>query len=178
VDRMTRLVLNLLDVSRLRAGRLELQLDDCDLRDLTSDITARFQDELSRSGRRIELVLDGPVLGRWDRSRLDQVLTNLVSNAVRYGGKKPIAVALSRSPTQATITVSDQGGGIEEKDLGRIFESFERGESSRSHGGLGLGLYIARRIVEAHRGSIAVTSRVGEGSTFQVDLPFEPPETN
>ena len=177
VDRMTRLVLNLLDVSRLRAGRLELQLDDCDLRDLTSDITARFQDELARSGRRIELVLDGPVLGRWDRSRLDQVLTNLVSNAVRYGGKKPIAVALSRSPTQATITVSDQGGGIEEKDLGRIFESFERGESSRSHGGLGLGLYIARRIVEAHCGSIAVTSRVGEGSTFQVDLPLAPPES-
>ena len=175
VERMTRLVLNLLDVSRLRAGRLELQLDDLDLRELASDITARFQDDLSRSGRRIELAVDGPVIGRWDRSRLDQVLTNLVSNAVRYGGKKPIAVALSRKVKQATITVSDQGAGIEEKDLGRIFERFERGESSRSHGGLGLGLYIARRIIEAHGGSIAVRSRVGEGSTFQVDLPLEPP---
>jgi len=174
VERMTRLVLNLLDVSRLRAGRLELQLDDCDLRELTSDITARFQDELSRSGRRIELLVDGPIIGRWDRSRVDQVLTNLVSNAVRYGGKKPIAVVLSRTPTRVTITVSDQGVGIEEKDLDRIFERFERGETSRSHGGLGLGLYIARRIVEAHGGSLAVKSRVGEGSTFQVDLPISP----
>jgi len=175
VERMTRLVLNLLDVSRLRAGRLELQLDDCDLRELTSDITARFQEELSRSGRHIELLADGPVVGRWDRSRVDQVLTNLVSNAVRYGGRKPIAVALARAPGRATISVSDQGTGIEEKDLSRIFERFERGESSRSHGGLGLGLYIARRIVEAHGGTIAVTSRVGEGSTFKVDLPLDPP---
>jgi signal transduction histidine kinase/DNA-binding response OmpR family regulator len=175
VDRMTRLVLNLLDVSRLRAGRLELQVDSCDLHELTSEITARFQDDLSHSGRRIEVALEGPVLGRWDRSRLDQVLTNLVSNAVRYGGKKPIAVALTRHRTHATVTVSDQGTGIEERDLGRIFERFERGESSRSHGGLGLGLYIARCIVEAHGGTIAVRSRIGEGSTFQVDLPFEPP---
>ncbi len=173
VDRMTRLVLNLLDVSRLRAGRLDLQVEECDLCDLASDITARFQDDLSRSGRRIELRLDGPVVGRWDRPRLDQVLTNLVSNAVRYGGKEPIAVSLSRTASEAIVTVEDRGAGIDARDLPRIFERFERGESSRSHGGLGLGLYIARRIVEAHGGRLSATSTPGEGSTFRVDLPLE-----
>jgi PAS domain S-box-containing protein len=175
VDRMTRLVANLLDVSRLRAGRFELQVGECDLRDLTREVSERFAEELSREGRRIELTVNGSVLGRWDRARLDQVLTNLVSNAVRYGGEKPIAVSCSHEPDKAVLTVADQGPGIDEKDIDRIFERFETGENSRSHGGLGLGLYISRRIVEAHGGRIAVSSRMGAGSTFTVELPWEPP---
>jgi signal transduction histidine kinase/DNA-binding response OmpR family regulator len=174
VERMTRLVENLLDVSRLRSGRLELELEDCDLSDLAKDITARFEEDLSRAGRHIQCVADGTLQGRWDRARLDQVLTNLIANAVRYGGEKPISVKLHRTPEHAKITVSDQGVGIPEQDLDRIFESFERGENSRSHGGLGLGLFIARRIVEAHGGNIAVSSRVGEGADFTVTLPLAP----
>jgi signal transduction histidine kinase/CheY-like chemotaxis protein len=175
VERMTRLVGNLLDVSRLRSGRLELQLEDCDLSDLARDITARFEEDLSRAGRHIRCDVDGAVRGRWDRARLDQVLTNLIANAVRYGGEKPISVTLRKAPDHATLTVSDQGPGIPDGELGRIFESFERGQQSRAHGGLGLGLFIARRIVEAHGGNIAVSSEAGKGADFTVTLPLAPP---
>ncbi|HET7825225.1 MAG TPA: ATP-binding protein [Anaeromyxobacter sp.] len=175
VERMTRLVANLLDVSRLRSGRLELQLEECDLADLTRDIAARFEEDLSRAGRHIRCEVDGALCGRWDRARLDQVLTNLIANAVRYGGEKPISVRLRRTPEGAALTVSDQGAGIPEADLGRIFEGFERGRNSRSDGGLGLGLFIARRIVEAHGGHIAVSSQAGKGAEFTVTLPLAPP---
>jgi PAS domain S-box-containing protein len=175
LDRAARLVSNLLDVSRLRTGRFDLEVGECDLRELVVEVAGRFTEELARAGRRVELRATEAVRGRWDRARLDQVLTNLVSNAARYGGRQPIVIACSCDDERAVLTVSDQGPGIEEKDLARIFERFESGPDSRSHGGLGLGLYIARRIVEAHGGAIAVSSAPGAGATFTVELPLRQP---
>ncbi|MFL5300063.1 MAG: ATP-binding protein, partial [Anaeromyxobacteraceae bacterium] len=177
LDRAARLVSNLLDVSRLRTGRFDLEVGECDLRDLVVEVAGRFSEELAHVGRRVELRTTAPVPGRWDRARLDQVVTNLVSNAVRYGGSQPILIACSRDDERAVLTVSDQGPGIAEKDLARIFERFESGPDSRSHGGLGLGLYIARRIVEAHGGAITVSSAPGAGTTFTVELPVRQPLT-
>jgi PAS domain S-box-containing protein len=177
LDRAARLVANLLDVSRLRTGRFDLEVGECDLRELVVEVAGRFSEELERAGRGLELHAASPVPGRWDRARLDQVLTNLVSNAVRYGGRQPIAIACSCDGDRAVVTVSDRGPGIEEKDLARIFERFESGPDSRSHGGLGLGLYIARRIVEAHGGAITVSSAPGAGATFTVELPVRRPAT-
>ncbi|ABS26437.1 multi-sensor signal transduction histidine kinase [Anaeromyxobacter sp. Fw109-5] len=173
VDRMTRLVANLLDVTRLHAGRLEVEREPFELGELVADLAGRFRDELTRSGRLLELQLEPAVHGRWDRLKLDQVLTNLVSNAVRYGGQGPVSVTLRREHDDAVLVVADSGIGIAPDDVALVFDRYHKGTNSRAHGGLGLGLYITRRIVEAHGGTIGVESRLGEGSVFTVRLPLD-----
>src|SRR5262249_26054393 len=107
----------------------------------------------------------------WDRLRLEQVVANLLSNALKYGAGKPVHIEIAAAAGGARLTVSDGGIGISTDDMTRIFERFERGVSGRQFGGFGLGLYIVRQLVEAHGGSISVDSRVGSGSTFTVVLP-------
>jgi signal transduction histidine kinase len=173
VDRMTRLAANLLDVTRLHAGRLEVEREPLDLGELVSDAAGRFRDELVRSGRELELRVDAGVSGTWDRLKLDQVVTNLVSNAVRYGGQGAVTVTLRCGGGEAVLVVADRGIGIAEEDLAIVFDRYSKGVNSRAHGGLGLGLYITRGIVEAHGGAVEVESRIGEGSAFTVRLPIE-----
>jgi signal transduction histidine kinase len=115
------------------------------------------------------------IVGRWDRLRLEQVVTNLVSNALKYGERKPVDIVVSSNGFSATLAVRDQGIGIPPEHLERIFGRFERAVSSRHYGGLGLGLYIAHHVVEAMDGSIRVSSRPGHGSTFEVTLPLAGP---
>jgi signal transduction histidine kinase len=107
--------------------------------------------------------------------RMEQVLTNLISNAVKYGDGKPVSVTLRAENGRAELSVSDCGIGIAEADCARIFEQFERAAVRRNYGGLGMGLYITRQIVLAHGGSVQVESRPGEGSTFRVSLPRSSP---
>jgi signal transduction histidine kinase/CheY-like chemotaxis protein len=173
VERMTRFVTNLLDVTRLRANRLDLQLEAFDLRDLVLDVTARFQEEIARSDRRIEVSAPKPLFGRWDRTKIDQVLTNLLTNAIRYGGNGPIDVTAVQSGGTVALSVRDHGDGIAPEDVARIFDRFERGVLAGAKGGLGLGLFIVRRIVEAHGGRIHVASAPNAGATFTVELPAE-----
>lgn len=172
VERITRLVANLLDVTRIHAGQLELEREPLELGELISDAAGRFRDELARAGRELQLEVSGPLTGSCDRIRIDQVVTNLVSNAVRYGGNGPVAVRLRAEEGTALISIADRGAGIAEEELGRIFERYHKGATARAHGGLGLGLFITRRIVEAHGGRIRVASNVGEGTTFTVELPL------
>jgi len=177
VDRMSRLVANLLDVTRLNSRGVELSPEPFDLRDLVGDVAARFRDELARADRALVVEADGAVPGRWDRLGIDQVLTNLAANAVRYGRAGPVAIRLSREGGRAVVRVSDRGPGIPSEEAARVFERFFRGQGARADGGLGLGLYICRRIVEAHGGAIAVESGPQGGTTFTVELPIaaEPP---
>jgi signal transduction histidine kinase len=169
-DRLGGLVGNLLDVSRLAAGKLDLTPEKFDLVELVRDVAERLRDQASAP---FELRLDGPVVGTWDRLRVDQVITNLVSNALKYGRGKPVSLAAGARGNVAVVEVSDQGIGIAAADQKRIFERFERAVSPSSYGGLGLGLYIARQIVEALGGSIRVESTPGAGSRFIVELPRE-----
>jgi signal transduction histidine kinase len=111
------------------------------------------------------------VVGRWDRARIDQVLTNLLTNAIKYGGGHPIEVSLLAKGTQVTLAVHDHGIGIGSEDLNRIFGRFERAVPTSHYGGLGLGLYIVRQIVSAHDGSVDVKSAPNRGATFSVLLP-------
>ena len=164
----------LLDVARLRTGRMRLQVEKFDLKQLLLEVASRHRESLELSKR--ELVLEAPesLVGRWDRLRIDQVLTNLVSNAVKYGGSGSIRISARLSDAAAMVTVADEGIGIAEPEKARIFEPFERGAITKDYGGLGLGLYIARQIVDAHGGSISVESEPGRGSTFVLVLPLSP----
>jgi PAS domain S-box-containing protein len=170
-SRLTALVDELLDVSRMSSGRLELDREPMDLVALVREVAARLGPVAARAGAFIEITAERPIVGAWDRSRLDQVVTNLVGNAVKYAPGGPVAIDASRRDGYAVVAVRDRGPGIPEGDQKRIFEQFERAAPPTA-GGLGLGLWIANRIVEAHGGRIEVDSRPGEGATFAVHLPL------
>ncbi|MBN8230595.1 GAF domain-containing protein [Corallococcus macrosporus] len=171
VKRQTLLVNDLLDVSRLSAGKLELVLQPIELGALVREVAERFEPEYTRSGTPLELSLTQEVRGQWDRLRLDQVFTNLFSNALKYGRGNPVHVSLEAEGDRARLRVKDGGIGIAKEHLPRLFHRFERAVSERNYGGFGLGLWIARQIVEAMGGHIEVESVLGEGSTFIVELP-------
>jgi PAS domain S-box-containing protein len=173
VDKLTQLLGKLLDVSRIREGRLALELEPVDLAAVARDVVSRLAHDAERAGSTITLDAPEPVVGTWDRMRLEQVTTNLVSNALKYGEGKPVEIMVAGDGARAMLVVRDHGIGIEGDEVGRILGRFERGKGARAYGGLGLGLYIARQIVEAHRGTIRVESEAGVGSTFTVDLPRE-----
>lgn len=172
VRQFAHLVDNLLDVSRIAAGRLDLRLEEVDLAAVARDVVARFGPEAEQAGCQLTLAADGPAVGRWDRSRLDQVVTNLVSNALKYGKGRPVEVTVGGNGAGAVrLTVRDEGIGIAPADQGRIFDRFERAAVGYEYAGLGLGLYIARQIAEALGGTIGVTSEPGRGAVFAVELP-------
>jgi signal transduction histidine kinase/CHASE1-domain containing sensor protein len=171
VDRLARLVASLLDLSRITAGRLELEIESFDLAELARDVVGRFEDEARRAGCGLALLAPEPVPGSWDRLRLDQVLTNLVSNAIKYGPNQPVEVRVESHGERAIVSVRDRGIGISPEDQARIFGRFERAVSKRSYGGFGLGLWIVREIVESLGGAVRVESSPGEGATFTVELP-------
>jgi len=173
--RLVRLIGDLLDVSRIQTGRLVLELGDVELGALMQDVIERLEPDLARSRCVLSVHAPAAVHGRWDRSRLDQVVTNLLSNSMKFGPGKPIEVAIGAERGLARLVVRDRGIGIHLAFQGRIFDRFERAVSSEHYGGLGLGLYISRRIIEAHGGSIRVESEPEAGSTFTVELPCAGP---
>jgi signal transduction histidine kinase len=177
VNRLGALVESLLDVSRITAGRLALELADVELGGVVAEVVARLRDDAARSGATIEVVSNGEIVGRWDRLRIDQIVTNLLSNAIKYGGGKPIEVESGITGDRAWLEVTDHGIGISSENQARIFERFERAVSSKHYGGFGLGLWIVRQIVQAHGGDISIKSRVGEGSSFLAELPLAGPPT-
>jgi PAS domain S-box-containing protein len=176
VNRLIRLVEDMLDVSRIHTGKLELGLEEFDLTELLQDTVSRLSSQFEAAGVELKARASGPVLGKWDHFRLEQVLVNLLTNALKYGDGKPVEVSVGRQGDLASFSVKDQGIGIQAKDQRRIFEQFERAVTS-SISGLGLGLFISKKIVEAHGGSIRVESGEGQGSTFIVELPLMPPSS-
>jgi PAS domain S-box-containing protein len=170
-ERLERLIDNLLDVSRITTGHLELEPEDFDLAEMAQDVAERFREQAAGGGVPLSFEAPAPVLGRWDRLRLEQVVTNLMANAFKFGEGRPIFVSVAGDPKAAVLTVADQGIGIAPQDLSRIFHQFERVTGRRSFGGLGMGLYIARQIAQAHGGRIEVDSVQGKGSKFRVVLP-------
>lgn len=171
--RLNALVNELLDVTRIHAGRLRLDLEEVDLGALVQDVAARFELPATQAHSPILLELSGPAMGAWDRLRLEQVVTNLLSNALKYGAGKPVHLQVSADTRCARLVVRDEGIGIAPESLPRLFGRFERAVSERHYGGLGLGLYITRQIVEALGGTVGVTSTPGAGATFTVELPMK-----
>ncbi len=171
--RLARLITNLLEVSRITAGTLQLEPTDIDLSQVAHDVVAHYRAE-TRGAAQLTVADGGEVRGLWDPIRLEQIVNNLVSNAVKYGAGQPIEVRVERAGDLARLVVEDHGIGIAPADQARIFERFERLVSERSVGGFGLGLWIVRQIVDAMDGEISVRSAVGEGSQFTVELPVRP----
>jgi signal transduction histidine kinase len=174
-QRLARLIDDMLDVSHMGGGaRIDttFQLAEVDLAAIAQTVAARFREP--RLGRGSAITVDAPaaVVGRWDGSRLEQVVTNLLSNACKYGEGKPVAVRVAARDGSATLEVADQGIGVAPADAHRIFGPFERAVSVDHYGGLGFGLFIVRTLVEAFGGRVDLDSQPGRGARFIVELPL------
>jgi PAS domain S-box-containing protein len=170
-ERMLHMMGALLDISQMTAGRLELKRQKVDLVELVRGAVDTLDEELRQSGVQVRVHAEGPVEGLWDNLRLEQVVYNLLSNAVKYGKGQPVDMRVSTDGTTAKLVVRDQGVGIAPEDQSRLFERFERVRLDRSVTGHGVGLWIVRRVVEAHGGSISIESSLGDGASFIVHLP-------
>jgi signal transduction histidine kinase/PAS domain-containing protein len=169
--RLSQFVGQLLDLGRIRAGRLELEYESVDLVEVVRDATTRLGSDLARSGSSLSVRAPARVVGQWDRSRMDQVVTNLVSNAMKFGRGQPIEIELEAAKGWARLVVRDHGIGTSEEVRARAFQPFERGVSLRHYGGLGLGLYIVKTIVDALGGFVDAESAAGRGTAMMVTLP-------
>jgi signal transduction histidine kinase len=177
MDRLTALIDDLLDVTRIEAGKMSYHFEPVELNELVQEVTERLAGHLDAAACPFKLALTESVIVNCDRFRIEQVVTNLITNAAKYGAGTPVDIRVSCSTTGASITVKDQGMGIAMEKQSRIFDRFERAISHEKISGLGLGLYITRQIVEAHQGAIEVRSAPGKGSTFTVELLQSPPNT-
>jgi len=176
ISRLGQLIESLLDVSRItRSNRAKLEREDMDLCDIAREVVDRLRELVPGSGSAIALRCGEPVRGTWDRLVLDRVFVNLLSNALKFGASRPVEVRVGAAGEEALIEVEDHGIGIAPSDIDRIFDQFERAVSTNHFGGLGLGLYITRCLVEQQGGKISVESQPGSGSVFTVHLPRAAP---
>lgn len=173
VQRLSKMLSDLLDLSRIRSNRFTLEIDAFNLCDVIRDVLSRVQRKAKASGVEIRVFYGVEnLVGYWDRMKIEQVITNLLSNALKYGAGKPIDIELDKSNHEAIIRVRDYGIGISPSDQSRIFERYTRASDRAKSESLGLGLYIVHQIVKAHGGSISVASQKDQGSTFTVHLPL------
>jgi signal transduction histidine kinase len=173
--KIARLIDDLLDLGRIRTGQLALDLSPVDLCDVIRDVSTLMEAQTADTGSTLNVELNGPVVGRWDRGRLDQVVSNLLANAVKYGQGRPVLIraGVDQQRSVAWMAVSDRGVGIEPELRESIFEPFKRGTLIGQREGLGLGLFIVRGIVEQLGGAVRVDSLPGSGATFVVELPLQ-----
>jgi signal transduction histidine kinase/Na+/proline symporter len=171
VQRLASLVDDLLDLTRLHTKRFRLDVAPLDLAALVREVVEQHLVEATAVGCALRVHAPGPVLGTWDRKRMEQVLVNLLANALKYAPGSPVEIGVEAEGQHARVRVRDQGPGIASADQERVFRAFERADVTGSASGLGLGLYIVREIVKAHGGTVSLDSGEGAGTTFTVDLP-------
>lgn len=172
IESMSRLITDLVDVSRIQNGSLSVHPVELRLSSLLHRVVEDLSQQASAAGCELRLSIGGDAVGLWDEFRLEQIIINLLTNAFRYGSEKPVDVSLEVLEQRATIRVRDHGPGINLDDQQRIFGKFERAATRAVPDGLGMGLYIARQLAEAHGGSLGVESVMGQGATFEVSLPI------
>ncbi len=170
--RLDQLITSLLDVSLLEKGKLALKKEKTNLTKMVEEVSETFRGLLDRENCNLELNLQPDVIGTWDGLRIEQILTNLLVNSLKYGSGKPITVDLKVEDGFAVMSVTDRGVGIAKADQERIFQRFERVDTPQNNKGFGLGLYINKQLVESFGGTIAVRSELSEGATFEVRLPL------
>jgi PAS domain S-box-containing protein len=173
-DRLARLVGSLLDVSRIATGKFPLDVKPFDLGDVVGRVVDGLRPAATAAGCELSLTTAGPLDGVWDQLRTEQIVTNLLGNAIKYAPGAPIEMALQGADDTVTITVRDHGSGIPAGEHERIFGRFERADSIGHHGGMGLGLYLVREIADAHGGSVSARDADGGGALLEVRLPRAP----
>jgi PAS domain S-box-containing protein len=174
IGRLVKLIDDMLDVSRIRTGKLKLDKQDHELGDIVREVVQRMSLLFESAGLQIPPTqFREKIHGHWDRFRLEQVIGNLLTNAIKYGRHKPVEICIRKNKTHAILTVKDHGYGIAQEDLKKIFDRFERGVHFAEVSGLGLGLFISKEIVRSHGGHILVESRLDVGSTFTISLPLK-----
>ncbi|MFL5355621.1 ATP-binding protein [Archangium sp.] len=171
VRRLARLIETLLDVSQLTTGRMQLVPAQVDLAELVAEVVAEVQVDARRLATPLSVRLESPLAGHFDPDRMEQVVHNLLSNALKFGQGRPVELTLRSEGPVVQLTVVDHGIGIPAADRARVFERFERAVPVRNYGGLGLGLWVTRQVVEAHHGHILIEETPGGGATFHVRLP-------
>lgn len=169
--RLTRFAEDITDITRIRAGALHFEDAEVDLVEVVREAVTRLEPDIERSGSTVSIEAPRPVVGRWDRVRLDQVVANLVVNALKFGLGQPVEISVGANHGWATLTVSDHGLGVPASQRETIFRPFERAVSVRHYGGLGLGLFIVRTIVTRYGGTVHVEPRDRGGSRFVVRIP-------
>jgi signal transduction histidine kinase len=172
IDRLIRLIDDMLDISRISSGKLTIHPELVNICDLVKEAVDRLRPQFDQISCPLIMVNCDAVMGVFDRIRVEQVVANLLMNALKYGGGKPVRVTLESDGQVARLVVEDQGIGISKENQQKIFKRFERGENGATITGLGLGLYIAKQIVEMHHGTIKVESELGQGSKFTVEFPL------
>lgn len=173
IKSLIRLIEDMLDVSRIRTGKLSIRPNRFDLVQLVSNLLQNFAPQMEATETSVSFEASAPVEGCWDEFRIEQVVSNLLTNALRYGGRSPIQVRVYREDDEARVEVQDHGIGISAENQKRIFQQFERVSAKTVVAGLGLGLFISEQIVAAHGGSIVVESEINEGALFRVCLPIQ-----
>ena len=171
LERMTSLIERLLDVTRISSGKLVIAPVQANLAALIAEVAEEFREPAMHAGCSLRLDAPEELSGSWDKAGIQQVVANLLSNAIKYGGGAPVEIRLEAAGPIARLVVTDRGIGVPADAVERIFGRFERAVSVQHYGGLGLGLYVTRNIVEAHGGTIRVDSRVSQGASFIVELP-------
>lgn len=172
--RLSKMINDLLSTSLITTGNLQLVYEKVDLETVVSGVLEEFSPRLQREGYELTYASKESITGQWDKIRIQQAISNLISNAVKYGNREPIVVAIRKEGNTALIIVKDHGIGVPKEQHEKIFGLFERAVSPTAYKGLGVGLYITKKIVEAHGGSISVSSKVDKGSTFTIKLPVPP----
>lgn len=172
IDRLIRLVRDLLDIARIESGKMLLKFESVEIAQLIQEVVNQFGPELQKKQIKLKITLDGIAGFAWvDRDKISQVVINLISNAVKYtpsGGE--ISISLEQYEQEIRFVIIDSGPGVKDGDLGKIFDRFERVTAEKEEG-TGLGLPIAKEIVLLHKGSIWVESSPGHGSTFIFTIP-------
>lgn len=173
VEAYIRRATTLLDVARISSHNLQLSFTEVDLSSQVRNSVAAITPAAHSAGSSISLEIEENLVGALDQTAVEQIIENLLSNAIRYGAGGPVEVTLVRSVNAARLSIRDHGIGIAACDQVHIFEKFMRAASGKSNGGFGVGLWITRQLVLAMRGEISVTSELGLGSTFTVVLPLK-----
>jgi two-component system, OmpR family, sensor kinase len=173
VERYVKRATTLLEISRINAGQLQLRFEHVDFATVVREVVESYATEAAYHGARINLTTPDVLYGRWDRLALEQIVTNLVSNAIKYGDGKPVDVKLVLETPCARLEVQDRGIGIPAADQARVFNRFEQVVTAQTHSGFGIGLWLVRTLIDAHHGSIEIESAPRQGATFTVRLPLD-----
>lgn len=173
IQSMIRLINDMNDVSRIDNEKLTISIAKSNLSQLVQRTVSDLSLQSKAANREFIVDIEDNIIGTWDEFRIEQIIVNLLTNALRYGGDRDVEITLRSNENRAQLKVRDYGAGIHQEEQDRIFEKFERGENKKVSEGLGMGLYIARQLASAHKGSLTVESIPGEGSTFILTLPLK-----